>query len=66
MPKVKIYLLQREEDYLVIENKMATLLAAREVECLPQIVFHLMAFFPICEKEGLRSWFPRFSFSKKG
>lgn len=51
MPNLEIFLLQREEEYLVIGNKMATLLAAREAECPPQIVFHLMAFFLIYEKE---------------
>lgn len=49
--KFRTYLLQRGEDYLVIGNKIAMLLAEREVECLPQIIFHLMAFFPIYEKE---------------
>lgn len=51
MPNLEIFLLQREKDYLVIGNKMATILAAREAKCLPQIIFHLMAFFLIYEKE---------------
>lgn len=65
MPSLEIYLLQRRKDYLVIGYKMAKLLAAREAECLPLIIFHLMAFFPVYETEVLlRSLFSRFSFSK--
>lgn len=66
MPNSEMYLSQREKDYLIIGNKTAKLLGAREAECHPQIIFHLMAFFPTCDKERLRNWFHGFSFLKKG
>lgn len=47
MPSSEMDLLQRERDYLVIGNKIAKLLGAREAECPPQIIFHLITFFSI-------------------
>lgn len=51
MSSLEIYLRKREYYLAIGFLKMAKLLATRKVEWIPLIIFHLIAFFPIYEKE---------------